>query len=61
VSTTVATVTLGSTPTTTTTQATSSVSTPLALPPMPGFPLESILAGILVGMAALAILRRRRK
>ncbi|MGA2790061.1 MAG: hypothetical protein ABSF00_04745 [Candidatus Bathyarchaeia archaeon] len=61
VSTTVATVTLGSTPTSTTTQVTSSVSTPLALPPMPGFPLESILAGILVGMAALTILRRRRK
>lgn len=60
-STTVPTVTVGNTPTTTTTQATSSVSTPLALPPIPGFPLESILAGILVGIAALTILRRRRK
>jgi hypothetical protein len=61
VSTTMATVTVGNTPTTTTAQATSSVSTPMALPPIPGFPLESILAGILVGIAALAILRRRRK
>jgi hypothetical protein len=60
-STTVATLTVENTPTTTTTQATSSVSTPLALPPIPGFPLESILAGILVGIAALIILRRRRK
>jgi hypothetical protein len=33
----------------------------LALPPVPGFPLESIIAGILVGFAALAIVRRRRK
>jgi hypothetical protein len=33
----------------------------MALPPIPGFPLESILAGILVGIAALTILRRRRK
>lgn len=41
--------------------APSSVSTPLALPPVPGFPLESIIAGILVGFAALAIVRRRRK
>jgi len=61
VSTSMATVTVGNTPTTTTSQATSSVSTPMALPPIPGFPLESILAGILVGIAALTILRRRRK
>lgn len=61
VSTTVSTVTMANTPTTSTTQATSSVSTPLALPPIPGFPLESIVAGILVGIAVLAILRRRKK
>jgi hypothetical protein len=33
----------------------------MTLPPMPGFPLESIIAGVILGMAALAILRRRRK
>lgn len=55
-------------PTTTATSGTSaatsessSVSTPLALPPIPGFPWESIIAGIIIGMTALAILRRRRK
>jgi hypothetical protein len=31
------------------------------LPPIPGFPWESILAGVILGMTALAILRRRRK
>ena len=64
VSTTVVTLTVSSTPTSvteSTTSASSSVSTPLALPPVPGFPLESIIAGILVGFAALAIVRRRRK
>jgi len=39
----------------------SSASTPLALPPIPGFPWESIIAGMILGMAALAILRRRKK
>jgi hypothetical protein len=37
----------------------SSVSTPMALPPIPGFPVESILAGILIGLGALAVIRRR--
>lgn len=50
-----------STPSTTSTSSTSSVSTPLALPPIPGFPWESIIAGVILGMTALAILRRRRK
>lgn len=49
------------TPATTSTSRTSSVSTPLTLPPIPGFPWESILAGVILGMTALAILRRRRK
>jgi hypothetical protein len=31
------------------------------LPPIPGFPFESILAGIILGIAALAIGRRRRE
>ncbi|MGA8903955.1 MAG: hypothetical protein WB661_02980 [Candidatus Bathyarchaeia archaeon] len=51
-----------STPTTATSTSNSiSVSTPMTLPPIPGFPWESIIAGIIIGMAALAILRRRRK
>jgi photosystem II stability/assembly factor-like uncharacterized protein len=39
---------------------TSSLTTPLVTPVIPGFPVESIIAGILVGLAALAIARRRR-
>ncbi len=64
-STSVVTSTVVSTPTTTTqavtNSASSSVSTPLALPPIPGFPWESIIAGIIIGITALVILRRRRK
>ena len=60
VSTSVSTFTVVSTPTTTTSSETSSVSTPLVMPAIPGFPWESILAGLLIGMAALAILRRKR-
>jgi hypothetical protein len=65
VSTSLMTTTVVSTPTTTSTSestsSTSSVSTPMTLPAIPGFPWESIIAGIIVGMAALAIVRRRRK
>lgn len=63
VSTSVVTSTVVNTPTTqaATTSASSSVSTPLALPPIPGFPWESIIAGIILGMAALVIVRRRKK
>lgn len=50
-----------STPATTSTASSSSVTTPLALPAIPGFPWESITAGIILGMAVLAILRRRRE
>jgi MYXO-CTERM domain-containing protein len=46
--------------TSTTMISTQSVSTQMALPPIPGFPWESILAGILLGIFALAFLRRRR-
>ena len=55
------------TSTASTTHATSSTSSsislspPEALPPIPGFPFESILAGIILGIAALAIGRRRRE
>lgn len=38
-----------------------SVTTPMALPPVPGFPLESIITGIILGLVFLAIVRRRRK
>ena len=61
VSTSMMTTTVVSPPSTTSTSISSSVSTPLALPPIPGFPWESIIAGIILGMTALAILRRRRK
>ena len=61
VSTSVLTTTAISTPSTTSTSSTSSVSTPLALPAIPGFPWESIIAGVILGMTALAIIRRRRK
>jgi hypothetical protein len=33
----------------------------MTLPPIPGFPLESIIAGIILGIAVLVIVRRRRK
>ena len=42
------------------TTAVSSNITPLAAPAMPGFPWESIIAGIIVGFAALAMIRRRK-
>ncbi len=44
-----------------TTSASSSVSVPMTLPPVPGFPLESIIVGIILGIAALVIVRRRMK
>ncbi|MGA8904074.1 MAG: DUF3472 domain-containing protein [Candidatus Bathyarchaeia archaeon] len=43
-----------------TTPTSSSNTTPLAVPAMPGFPWESIIAGIIIGFAALAMVRRRR-
>ena len=43
-----------------TTAASSSNTTPLAVPTIPGFPWESILAGIIVGFVALALIRRRK-
>jgi hypothetical protein len=33
----------------------------MVLPAVPGFPWESIIAGIILGMTALAIVRRRKK
>jgi LPXTG-motif cell wall-anchored protein len=33
----------------------------MVLPAIPGFPWESIIAGIMLAMTALAIVRRRKK
>ncbi len=44
----------------TTSQNPVSTSTPATLDPIPGFPRESILAGILLGVFALVVTRRRR-
>jgi len=41
--------------------ATTAATTPLALPAIPGFPWESIIIGVILGLATLAIVRRRRK
>jgi hypothetical protein len=38
-----------------------SITAPMTLPPVPGFPLESIIAGIILGLTFLAIVRRRGK
>lgn len=57
----VSTMTVVSTPTTTSSSTTISVSTPMVLPAIPGFPWESIIVGLMIGMAALAIVRRRKK
>ncbi len=38
-----------------------SYSTNYSLPPIPGFPIEAILAGILLGVGILLIVRRRRQ
>jgi len=53
--------TQSATATTTSTVTTSSETTPLQLPSIPGFPWESIIAGIIAGLAALAITRRGRR
>jgi hypothetical protein len=45
----------------TTTAVTSSETTPMAIPAIPGFPWESILLGIIVGLTALGIARRHRR
>jgi hypothetical protein len=43
--------------------ATTSTATTISIPPnpIPGFPIESVLAGVLAGLIALTILRRRRR
>jgi hypothetical protein len=61
VSTAVSTVTVESTPTTTVSSSTSSVSTPMVLPAIPGFPWESIIAGLILGAVAIAAVRRIKR
>jgi len=67
ISTSVVTSTIVSTPTTapvtsvSVVSSSSAISTPMALPPIPGFPWESIIAGIILGMVALATVRRLKK
>jgi len=61
VSTAVSTVTVENTPTTTVSSSTSSVSTPVELPAIPGFPWESIIAGLILGVVAIAVLRRVKR
>ena len=39
----------------------SSTTTPLVLPGIPGFPWESIIAGIIIGIALLGVARRKRR
>jgi len=43
----------------TSTIVTSSNTTPLAVPTIPGFPWESIISGLIIGLTALAMARRR--
>lgn len=47
--------------TTSSQSTTTSVTTPLLLPAIPGFPWESILAGIIIGIAVLGIIRRSKR
>lgn len=46
--------------TTSSQSTTNSVTTPLVMPAIPGFPWESILTGIILGMALLVVMRRSR-
>jgi hypothetical protein len=46
---------------TVTASSSSSVTTPLVVPAIPGFPWESIVAGIVVGLSVLIVVRQRRR
>ena len=61
VSTSISTMTVVSTPTITSSSTTITVTTPMVLPAIPGFQWESIIAGIILGLTVLAIVRRRRR
>jgi photosystem II stability/assembly factor-like uncharacterized protein len=47
--------------TVTVTASSSSQTTPLVVPAVPGYPLESIVAGIIIGLSVLVVLRQRRR
>ena len=46
---------------TVTASSSSSATTPLVVPAIPGFPWESIVAGIVVGLSVLIVVRQRRR
>jgi photosystem II stability/assembly factor-like uncharacterized protein len=46
---------------TVTASSSTSQTTPLVVPAVPGFPLESIVAGIIIGLSVLVVLRQRRR
>lgn len=52
--------TSSSTSAATVTESSSSTTTPLVVPAIPGFPIESIIGGVALGLATLAVMRRRR-
>jgi hypothetical protein len=58
VKTSIATTTAGQT---VTASSSSSAITPVALPGIPGFPWESIVVGVVVGLVVLGMARRRRE
>jgi hypothetical protein len=47
--------------TVTVTASSSSQTTPLVVPAVPGFPWESIVAGVIIGLSVLTLLRQRRR
>jgi photosystem II stability/assembly factor-like uncharacterized protein len=46
---------------TVTASSSSSQTTPLVVPAVPGFPWESIVAGVIIGLSVLVVLRQRRR
>jgi len=61
VSTSISTSVVSTTAVVTQTVTTASVTTPVTLPGIPGFPWESIIAGIVIGIALLGIARRNKR
>jgi len=51
----------GSTTTATSVETSLTTSIPMTLTPIPGFPWESILGGILLGLLAVSLMRKRRR
>ena len=61
ISTSISTSLMSTTAVVTQTVTTASVVTPMVLPAIPGFPWESIIAGILIGVVILGIVRRNKR